>query len=394
MHRHTVRTAVHHKTTRNPCIAAAGLVVALAALLLFGGLAVPARAQTSKASSAGGSSGFTAAGHRMFAYYYLWWSAAHWHDTLGQNYPYGAATLPLPASLDSKGCNAKSNYAGNRLTDVPAVLWTQDDAATIERDVRQALTAGLAGFAVNWVGTGSSFQTTTSNTYSKRLDTLVRVVNKVRGEGRAFSLWISYKSSAAKLSTPHMVNDLAFLASTYGKDPAFDRSNGNRPTLIMMGSRKYSTSTLALVSTSARTKFYLVGDENEQTWTPARATYLDADQYYWSSQDPFKNPESSEQLGALAQDVRSSGLNPDGSSKGWFAPLAPGYNKEIAGGTNCVPRKSGATLRALYAGNVRSNPDAWVVISWNEITEGTYLVPLERYKRQSVDTLRRIVDRS
>lgn len=329
---------------------------------------------------------------RMFAYYYLWWSTKHWHDTLGSRYPYTSSPLALPASLASNGCGTTSLFSGNVLTDVPATLWSQDDAATIERDVRQAVSAGLSGFAVNWAGTGSTTQTVASSTYSKRLDTLVRVVNTVRSEGHDFTLWVSYKSSARILSTTAMVNDLAFLHRTYSQSGAFDRSNGGRPTLIMMGSRKYSTTSLATLSASARSHFYLVGDENQQSWTSARAAYLDADQYYWSSQDPYKNPQSFGQLASLASEVRSSGLNPDGSRKKWFAPLAPGYNKQIAGGTACVPRNGGQTMRTLYQGNATTKPEAWVVISWNEITEGTYLVPLQRYKTQSLDILKTILN--
>jgi hypothetical protein len=33
-----------------------------------------------------------------------------------------------------------------------------------------------------------------------------------------------------------------------------------------------------------------------------------------------------------------------------------------------------------------------MVISWNEIDEGTYIVPMERYGTQSVTTLNSIID--
>ena len=36
-------------------------------------------------------------------------------------------------------------------------------------------------------------------------------------------------------------------------------------------------------------------------------------------------------------------------------------------------------LKRLYNGNRRSNPQAMCLISWNEITEGTYIEPLRRY---------------
>ena len=352
-------------------------VAAMAVCALLCGTTVAAATNSAPAASAGPG--------RMFAYYYLWWSTPHWRAALGPNYPYGAKPLPLPASLNGDGCGARSRYRGNQLTDAPAQLWTQDDVRTIDRDVRQAVAAGLSGFAVNWIGTGTADQTPQSLTYSRRLDALVRVVDQVRREGHPFSLWISYKSSARKVSTTAMLNDFAYLHRQYAGDPAFDRSHGNRPTLILMGSRKYGTSVLAAVS-QARAHFYLVGDENWATWTPARARYLDGDQYYWSSQDPVRNPQSFDQLAALARRVRA-GTNPDGQPKGWFAPLAPGYNKEIAGGRVCVPRRGGQTLRQIYAGNARTRPDGWLLISWNEITEGTYVEPLQRYGDESLQVL-------
>ena len=48
-------------------------------------------------------------------------------------------------------------------------------------------------------------------------------------------------------------------------------------------------------------------------------------------------------------------------------------------------------MQALYTGNARTTPDGWLVISWNEITEGTYLVPLQRYQTQPLNTLRTII---
>ena len=59
-----------------------------------------------------------------------------------------------------------------------------------------------------------------------------------------------------------------------------------RPTLIMMGSRKYPQSVLDAFSARWRAHFYLVGDENWNTWDSAKAADFDADQYYWSSQNP------------------------------------------------------------------------------------------------------------
>jgi hypothetical protein len=94
------------------------------------------------------------------------------------------------------------------------------------------------------------------------------------------------------------------------------------------------------------------------------------------------------QLATLASNVRASGLNPDGSRKVWIAPFTPGYNKQIAGGSACVPRNGGQTIKTLFTGNAATHPDAFGLISWNEITEGSYVDPMTRYGAQDLNALR------
>jgi hypothetical protein len=358
---------------------------ALAATLAVVAATFAAGAAPAAAAPAAGAS----AQPRVFAYYYLWWSRDHWTKALGPKYPFTAKPLPLPARLDAKGCSPVSSYAGNTLTDVPPSLYSQDDPGFIEADVREAAAAGLAGFAVNWAGTGASSQTAGSNVYSKRLQAVVDAVHKVNAQGIPFKLWLSYKASAKVLPLSSITNDLAYFTRTYGNDPAFDRAQSPRPTVIWNGSRKYPLSALQRVNTAYRSKLRIIGDET--TWSTQRAPYLDGDAYYWSSQNPYSNPSSFKQLQALAAAVRGSGKNPDGSRKAWVSPLAPGYNSQLAGGSSCTPRNGGQTLRTLFNGNRASAPDAWALISWNEITEGTYIDPMTRYGRQDLNVLKAII---
>ncbi|MGH9078486.1 MAG: hypothetical protein ACRDYE_00115 [Acidimicrobiales bacterium] len=332
----------------------------------------------------------TNANHRMFAFYYLWWDTQHWHARLGPNYPYSANPLPLPATLSGNGCTVANNFEGNQLTDVASPLWTQDDPSQIRADVALAAQTGLAGFAVSWAGTGLPHQTASSSAFNRRLATLVSAVHQINQAGTPFSLWIAYISSARIRTQTQIDNDFSYLQTTYGNDPAFDRSNSSRPTLIMMGSRKYPQSVLDQVSARWRPHFFLVGDENWDTWDSAKAADFDADQYYWSSQNPLTNQGSFRDIDRLAAEVRST-RNPDGSAKQFFSPLAPGYNKVLGGGSGCVPRNGGQTMKDIFAGNSSANPDGWTVISWNEIDEGTYVVPLERYGQQSLITLSSII---
>lgn len=207
---------------------------------------------------------------------------------------------------------------------------------------------------------------------------MVNAVDKVNAAGIPFKIWISYKASATILPLDHILGDLAYLTREYGGSPAFDR-RGGLPVLIWTGSRKYGLDTIKTVSERFRQSLFLMGDENWKTWGDGRAAYFDGGTYYWSTQNPYTNPSSFSQLRQLANVVRASGTNQDGSQKLWFAPLAPGYNSELLRGGTCVPRNGGETLRRLFEGNSQTKPDGWALISWNEVAEGTHMEPLQRW---------------
>jgi hypothetical protein len=363
----------------------AGLVTAAANGTVTGTVPVETQAPGATVASTTG----TAA--PAYAYYYLWWSTKHWYDKLGGAFPYAATPLPLPAALAPSGCPPASLYSGNKLTDVPAALFTQDDAAVVERDVRLAASSGLAGFLVNWNGSGLPGQTTRDSTNSRRLALVVDAVHRVQAEGIPFHLWVSLKASAKIMTTAAIANDLAYLARTYGSDPAFDRSHGGRILLLWNGSRKYSVDTIRSVSAWFRGGFFFVGDETAKTWPDGRAASLDGDAYYWSTQDPYGNAASFKQLQTLAAMVRSSGANPDGSAKVWLAPFTPGYDSLLNGGSTCIPRNDGDTMRALFHGNSATNPDGWTLISWNEVAEASYVEPLQRYGSRYLAVLKELL---
>jgi hypothetical protein len=295
--------------------------------------------------------------------------------------------------MDTSGCNPHSLFAGNQLTDVPAALWSQDDPGRIEKDVRAAANAGLAGFIVNWAGTGTTAQTTTSTAYNKRLDAVFAAVRKVNSEGIPFRIWISYKVVPSPLTTvSYMSNDLAYLVRQYGNNSAYAHAYSTRPMLLWTGSRKYSASAVKTISDRYRSNFFIVGDEKLSTWTDGRSASLDGDAYYWSSQDPYNNPGSFTTLQKVANAVRSSGRNPDGTVKRWFAPLAPGYDATLLDGSPCVPRNGTQTLQRLFTGNAQSNPDGWALISWNEVAEGTYILSLQRWGGTYLNAVHAIVN--
>jgi hypothetical protein len=297
----------------------------------------------------------------------------------------------LPATLDVSGCGTVNHFPGNVETDTSQGLaYDQTDPQTIARDVQLAAQAGLDGFVVNWIGTGAPVQNKASNHFNTRLGYLFEAVHRLNTAGTRFSIILNYQSSAKKLSTTQFHNDFNYFLSTYGNDPVLDHSYSPLPEVVMAGTWKYSDTELGSIWRDFRSRFYLIGDEKPSSWDQARQKYLDGTSYYWSSQNPIKNRTSYATLQRFASTVRRT-PSPDGKPMTWLAPFTPGYNATLLYHTpTCVPRNNGQTMKALFAGNSASKPDGWTLISWNEISEGSYVVPLTRYGTTYLDVLKSI----
>ena len=316
----------------------------------------------------------------VYAYYYLWWSTKHWQDKLGANYPYGASPLPLPATTDADGCYPTTNYAGNQLLDAPAALFSQSDPGVIEKDIRTAKGAGISGFWLDWKGDGTTTQTRTSVTYTPRLAEAFAASSRVGG----FSNWVSYGSSAMP-SADYIINDLNFLYAEFNAEPTWQKVNG-KPIVVLTGSRKYDEASLTKISNAVKSKIFLFGDESRGSLTDARMALFDGIYYYWSSQDPYGNPQSFSQIKELGDRVHAAG-------KLWYAPFTPGFNTNLlTGSTSCVPRKNGDTMRTLFNGNAGSNPDGWGLISWNEIAENSHIMPLQKWGNTYLNVLSELIN--
>jgi hypothetical protein len=342
-----------------------GIIVALA--LAFGGFTNAQAISSQQASN-----------KPVYVYYYLWWSSNHWRNKLGPNYPYSASPLPLPATTNANGCGAVSSYVGNQLLDVPTRLVSQDTAGAIEADIRLAKNAGVTGFWLNWSGNGTTTQTRTSVTYTPRLAEAFAASARVGG----FKNWVSYKA-ASMPSAAYIINDLNFLYNSFRNETAWERIDG-KPVVTFTGSRKYSDADVLRISNAVRDRIFLVGDETRNTLTPARIAMFDAITYYWSTQDPYGNPQSFNQIKEMGDKVHAAG-------KRWYAPLNPGYNSQLLDGGTCIPRRNGDTLRAVWNGNLASRPDGWGMISWNEIAENTHIKPMQKWGNTYVNVLSSLI---
>ena len=324
----------------------------------------------------------------VFAHYYLWWTALHWRNKLGPDYDLTAEPPPVvPATLHADRCTATNGFRENTLLDVPPELYfvDEDAAATFDLHIAQAASAGIDGFAVAWPGDGTPGQTADSNRWNQRLAQMVAAVERFNAASDTeFRLMIAYQSRRADRSprpVTEVTHDLEYLAREYPGNPMFEIAGiTDRPMVIWMGSASYTPAQIRSATDTTNRRLTLIGNEHRlDGWQRGVADSFEGDHWYWSSQHPTKNPSSFDQLAALAAELHAEG-------KLWLAPIAPGFNISNFGlGGTCVPRDGGDTMRQLYDGNVQSRPDIWLIISWNEFLENTYIQPTVRYGSRYLD---------
>lgn len=321
----------------------------------------------------------------VYMHYYLWWTSRHWSEKLGGSYPYSARPLPAPGYFDATGCNPKVRYGGATIVDVPqAGLYDQGSAATFDLHIAQAVAAGITGFIVSWQGTGTA-QTPGSSGYNARLDVLVSRVNTynaVHGTGFRLVLGMEAFGNYGRPAS-QVIADLNYFRGRYAANPAFLNRWSRLPMVMWLASRFAPLSTIQAVSAAERGRLFLLGDETSTSWG-RDGRYLDGSAYYWSSQDPVRNPQSGAQVAALAAQVHAVG-------KPWFAPFNGGFNTQLNGGSTCVPRRGIATLDGVWNLNRPSRPQAWFGISWNEYVENSYLEPSVLYGRTFLNEIARLI---
>ncbi len=322
----------------------------------------------------------------VYVHYYLWWTPQHWSDKLGPSYPTNANPLPVPGTLGPDDCSASVKYSGATITDIPSDgLYDQNDPATFDRHIATAAAAGIRGFTVSWQGTGSATQDPSSSGYNQRLELLVSRVNAYNAtHATRFNLALGLSAFGNYgRSSSAILADLGYFTARYGSNPAFGNQFSPKPLTMIMASRKYTGSQVADIANAFGNKLFLIGDDTNTTWS-ADQQYLSGASWYWSSQNPYANPQSGSQVQDLGNQVHAA-------NKLWFAPFTPGFNDQLLGHPSCTPRNGTGTLSQTWAMNKQSRPDAWFGISWNEFVENTYIQPSATFGTAQLDTLRQLI---
>ncbi|MFF0474571.1 endo-1,3-alpha-glucanase family glycosylhydrolase [Streptomyces sp. NPDC004284] len=242
-------------------------------------------------------------------------------------------------------------------TDLPlAGPYSSDDAQVIDRQIAEAKSAGIDGFLVGWKHGAVN---------DRRLRKLVDAA-----EASGFKLGLVYQSldfHRRPLPVARVAADFRYFRDHFADSPAMLRVAG-RPLTVWSGTWQYSHADVARVTSAVRGRLQVLASEKNVAGYQRIADVTDGDAYYWSSATPGTTPGYAEKLQEMARAVHAD-------HKTWVAPCAPGFDARLVGGTQPVPRRDGATLRAEYAAALGSSPDVIGLISWNEYSENTHVEP-------------------
>lgn len=283
----------------------------------------------------------------VLAYYYIWFDVPSWERA--------KTDLPTLGKYDSA------------------------DPAVIAQHVAWARAAGIDALIVSWK-------------HEPRLDEPLKVlVEASRAAGlRLVLLYQGLDFSRNPIDPGRITDDLAWFMEHYGQDPVFDVFG--KPAIILSGTPSFDRAAIKSFRTALDDagSAFLLGSEREADNYTALADLLDGDAYYWSSVDPSRDRNYQVRLQAMADVIRADGGL-------WLAPVAPGFDARLIGGTRVIDRADGATYRTEWSTALSTAPDGLAVISWNEFSENSQIEPSvtfgSRYLEVTADLVRTTLGR-
>ena len=265
----------------------------------------------------------------VFAYYYIWYAPTSWRRA--------KIDLPQLGSYDSS------------------------DRAVVAQHIAWAREAGIDGLIVSWK-------------HEQRLDAALSVLvdEATKASMKLILLYQGLDFDRQPLDDGLVAGDMTWFLDNYANAAPFDVFG--LPAIVWSGTWGYKDSQIERVRTAigAPDRVLLLGSERSADAYASRARLFDGDAYYWSSPDPLSTPRYQRRLNEVTAAVRAD-------SGRWIAPVAPGFDGRLIGGTSVVPRRDGATYRAAWSGALATSPDILGIISWNEFSENSYIEPSKTF---------------
>ena len=256
-------------------------------------------------------------------------------------------------------------------TDYPLLgRYSSSNVDVMRQHIQWAKEAGITGFIVSWKSTEK---------LNERLEKLIQVANEEN-----FKLAIIYQGldfQREPLPVQQVDADLSYFIEHYSEEQAFYLYD--KPLVIWSGTWKFSREEVESVVTGKREHILILASERNVEDYIRLADLVDGDAYYWSSVNPETFPGYLNKLNAMSEAIHANGGL-------WIAPIAPGFDARLVGGTTIVDRKNGETLQVQYNTAIQSAPDAIGLISWNEFSENSHIEPSENYDDRYLKVLANI----
>jgi len=268
----------------------------------------------------------------------------------------------------------RPDWSSPMLRDHPVEPYNSADRATIERHVRQAMSAGIDGFISSWWGPGSD---TDAN-----LRTLLDVA---QDEGFLVTVYFETLTGEGHLSASEITRWLTYALRNYGDHPAFARVDG-KPVIVLWASGAVPLETWQQCLDSVRQSgldAFTLG----MGYSLSNLAVFDGLHEY----GVFTIPDLEATVAATGAGVDNySLLEEQPAPRLWAATVQPGYDDRLIPGRDGLlqERDDGAFYRRTWEAALASGPD-WIFIStWNEWWEHTHIEPSQAFGDLYLDITR------
>lgn len=269
-----------------------------------------------------------------------------------------------------------SDWNPSRMSDLPQVLYSCGERATLQRHIEQAHNAGIDAFMVAWTGREDG-----------RIDGRVRQLLDLAGPyGFKIAVFLDITASGNFQSAEQTRENLRYVINTFASHPNYLRFQ-NRPLIGFWALPRVPT---------------FPGQNAYETWMQLRQELDPGGWTFWLGEGVdfsyldifdaiyfFDISWAAEPSSALASYSRKLNAynGAHGTSKPFIATVMPGYDDTRMPGreTHYRDRAGGEYYRKSWQAAIDYQAALAIINSWNEWYEGSHIEPSQNYGTQYLE---------